>query len=139
MLAFAPDGALYAAHESAGPSDSRLARFDPHGWVLWSRQMRGAVAALAASARGTLVARSLDEIAAYEAPDGAERFRPTLRASATAVAVQPGLAEVARVATVLREPSGCGFAVRTFVSRLRRASRASPAAPRPSGPIDPAG
>jgi outer membrane protein assembly factor BamB len=115
LLAFAPDGSLYAGrHESATVLESRLVRLGADGTVRWSREVRGVVTALATSARGTLVARYLDEIAAYEATDGAERFRLTLPAPATAFAVQPGLAEITRVATVLREPGGCGFAVRTF-------------------------
>jgi hypothetical protein len=113
-LAFAPDGSLYVAWGRSEFANSTLTRFDGAGRVLWTRDLDRPVYQLATSGRNTLVVLSHEELAAYEAVDGAERFRIRTVAG-NGLAVQPGGHAVTRVSVVGGEGSDCrSLVVKTY-------------------------
>jgi hypothetical protein len=75
----------------------------------------GYIQRLATSARGTVVASEWNQLAVYEAVDGAQRFRVSVPLYAMDLAVRPGLHDVVTAVVVGQDSGGCGpLAVRTY-------------------------
>lgn len=114
-LAFAPDGSLYVSWYDYSDYKPRLSKLDGSGSTQWTRTTPNGIAALATSGRGTPVALEWDQLAVYEAVDGAERFRVSLPMYGADLSVQPGLADVIGAVVVGQDSGGCNaLAVRKY-------------------------
>jgi hypothetical protein len=109
-MAFAPDGSLYVAQPDASGTQ-QLLHLDAAGRLLWVRGADFPITHLAASGRGSLAATGTEQLAAYEAPDGAQRFSvPVPLLFNTDLAVRPGIHDVVEAVVVGQSSTGCSQA-----------------------------
>ncbi|HZZ84461.1 MAG TPA: hypothetical protein VFE30_07975 [Anaeromyxobacteraceae bacterium] len=112
-LAFDPSGnlAIFTNRDASGNYAPTLLRLDPDGKLLWSKKLDGYLNELGTSSLGTIVGLEFDHLAAFEASDGAQRFRIPLPMWARGLGVDPA----GRAAVAGQDSSGCNdLAVRYY-------------------------